>query len=97
MPDLTGARFEPQTSHSRDERVTARPKSGLIYCRDFNFFLIFMTKLFNVFFILPFLTRFCDGVEEKFLHYFVTVNDYSILKLLSQIAYYYYIKVFTTI
>ena len=23
--DLTGPRFEPQTSHSRDERVTARP------------------------------------------------------------------------
>ena len=25
MSDLTGPRFEPQTSRSRDERVTARP------------------------------------------------------------------------
>ena len=25
VSDLTGPRFEPQTSHSRDERVTARP------------------------------------------------------------------------
>ena len=25
LSDLTGPRFEPQTSHSRDKRVTARP------------------------------------------------------------------------
>ena len=26
VSELTGPRFKPQTSHSRDERVTARPK-----------------------------------------------------------------------
>ena len=34
VPDLTGPRFEPQTSRSRDERVTARPTalfSEIIY------------------------------------------------------------------
>ena len=29
--DLTGPRFEPQTSRSRDEGVTARPTGRLIY------------------------------------------------------------------
>ena len=33
VSDLTGPRFEPQTSRSRDERVTARPtgRLGLAY------------------------------------------------------------------
>ena len=30
VSDLTGPRFEPQTSRSRDERVTARPSGRLI-------------------------------------------------------------------
>ena len=30
VSDLTGPRFEPQTSRSRDERVTARPTNFLL-------------------------------------------------------------------
>ena len=30
VSDLTGPRFEPQTSRSRDERVTARPTGRLV-------------------------------------------------------------------
>ena len=32
MPDLTGPRFEPQTSRSRDKCVNARPDSRNVYC-----------------------------------------------------------------
>ena len=36
VSDLTGLRFEPQTSRSRDERVTARP-TGRSKKKKFNF------------------------------------------------------------
>ena len=36
VSDLTGPRFEPQTFHSRDERVTAR--TGQLVEQSFNYF-----------------------------------------------------------
>ena len=35
VSDLTGPRFEPQTIHSRDERVTARPKHEIEICEHY--------------------------------------------------------------
>ena len=40
MSDLTGPRFEPQTSRSRDERFTARP-TGQFFFVFFNYYCIF--------------------------------------------------------
>ena len=37
VSDLTGLRFEPQTSRSRDERVTARPTARFALNFDNNF------------------------------------------------------------
>ena len=35
VSDLTGPRFEPQTSRSRDKRVTARPKNIFLYKQNY--------------------------------------------------------------
>ena len=37
LSDLTGPRFEPHTSHSRDERVTARPTDRIIIFEMFYY------------------------------------------------------------
>ena len=36
VSDLTGPRFEPQTSRSRDKRVTARPKNIFLYQQNYS-------------------------------------------------------------
>ena len=52
VSDLTGPRFEPQTSRSRDERVTARPTGRLsslkISCRSLNITLLIRQEILRL-------------------------------------------------
>ena len=47
MFDLTGPRYEPQTSRYGDERVTARPTSRFCFTNLSQLFQLFYVKLLN--------------------------------------------------
>ena len=81
MSDLTGPRFELQTSRFRDERATARPTKEycglavrfIAYALRYNITFIFITNIgFNIHFFVYWLSRNLDSehIANVPLHYF---------------------------